>query len=225
MTTAVRPSTQDMVIVHRLFRREYRLAPQLVRAVADGDTARAAVVGAHLTELGEMLHHHHTGEDELVWPRLHERASLQDALISRMEREHERVDALLAQVADGLAAWTPTAAATARDELAGALEALEQQLAAHLDGEEREVLPIIEEHLTMEEWAEVGQRGAAGLPRARMLVLLGGILEDASEAERRAFLGHLPPPVRVLYKVVGKRRYDKETAVLRSGIVPAQREG
>lgn len=225
MATAVRPSTQDMVIVHRLFRREYRLAPQLVRAVADGDTARAAVVGAHLTELGEMLHHHHTGEDELVWPRLHERASLHNALISRMEREHEAVDALLTQVADALAAWTPAATAAARDELAAALEALGQQVAAHLDGEEREVLPIIEEHLTMEEWAEVGQRGAAGLPKARMLVLLGGILEDASDAERRDFLAHMPPPVRVLYKVVGKRRYDKETAVLRSGIVPAQREG
>ena len=119
MTTAVRPSTQDMVIVHRLFRREYRLAPQMVRAVPAGDTARAAVIGAHLTELNEMLHHHHTGEDELVWPKLHERASLQDALITRMEREHEAVEALLTQSGEELARWTATADAAAGEQLAG----------------------------------------------------------------------------------------------------------
>jgi hypothetical protein len=31
-----------MVIVHRMFRREYRLAPVLVRGVAAGDRPRAA---------------------------------------------------------------------------------------------------------------------------------------------------------------------------------------
>ena len=37
----------DMYIVHRVFRREFVLIPQLVRQVAAGDTARAAVVGEH----------------------------------------------------------------------------------------------------------------------------------------------------------------------------------
>ena len=37
----------DMYVVHRVFRREFVLIPQLVRQVAAGDTARAAVVGEH----------------------------------------------------------------------------------------------------------------------------------------------------------------------------------
>ena len=39
----------DMVVVHRVFRRELRLIPQLVREVAPGDTARAPVLAAQGT--------------------------------------------------------------------------------------------------------------------------------------------------------------------------------
>lgn len=43
-----RPDTRDMVFVHTGFRRELRLMPGLVHAVADGDRERAEVVSAHL---------------------------------------------------------------------------------------------------------------------------------------------------------------------------------
>ena len=62
--------TSDMVIVHRMFRRECALLPQLVAAVPAGDVARARTVARHAREVLDMLHHHHLGEDELLWPRL-----------------------------------------------------------------------------------------------------------------------------------------------------------
>jgi hypothetical protein len=37
-----RPYTHEMVLVHRVFRRESSLLPRLVRTVRAGDTARAA---------------------------------------------------------------------------------------------------------------------------------------------------------------------------------------
>ncbi|MFF3851349.1 hypothetical protein ACFYX4_40200, partial [Streptomyces sp. NPDC002328] len=39
-----RPHTDEMVVVHRVFRRESALLPRLVRAVEDGDTGRAALI-------------------------------------------------------------------------------------------------------------------------------------------------------------------------------------
>ena len=132
---ATRPDPEEMVIVHRVFRREFRLMPAMVRAVPAEGTERRQRIAAHCAELLAALHHHHTGEDELVWPKLHERASLQDALISRMEREHEAVDALLTRAGEQLDRWQATAAAEAGEELATTLEALGQQLAAHLDGD------------------------------------------------------------------------------------------
>ena len=63
----------DMYVVHRVFRREFVLIPQLVRQVAAGDTARAAVVGEHARLILLGLDIHHTGEDALLWPELLER--------------------------------------------------------------------------------------------------------------------------------------------------------
>ena len=212
-----------MVVVHRMFRREYRLAPVLVRGVADGDRRRAAVVAAHLRELTVMLHHHHAGEDDLVWPRLHARTPLSAELVHRMERQHEQVGGLLAQVDERLPAWAAEPGPAQRESLAETLDALAPALEAHLDEEEREVLPLVEQHLTAKEWDELGERAVAAIPKARLLVLLGYILEETSPSERQTMLGVLPPPVRLVYRTVGQRKHVKERDRIRAGALPVQR--
>ncbi len=134
---AQRPDTQDMIIVHRVFRREFRLAPQEVLSVAAGDVDRARTVVAHLVEMVTMLHHHHTGEDELLWPRLEQRAELSDDLLARMEAQHAQVSALLDTVDALLPRFAQVADAGLRDELAGVLTAVSAALDAHLAEEER----------------------------------------------------------------------------------------
>ncbi len=39
-----KPDVNEMLVIHRVFRREFVALPTLIRGVADGDTARAAVV-------------------------------------------------------------------------------------------------------------------------------------------------------------------------------------
>ena len=56
----------DMMVVHRVFRREFQDMPGLIAAVAAGDTARAKVVGDHVKFMVDALHRHHAAEDELV---------------------------------------------------------------------------------------------------------------------------------------------------------------
>lgn len=79
--------------MHRVFRRELRLVPPLVREVAPGDVARAAVPARHLRIVRRGLHLHHTGEDELLWPLLAERAAPSADLVTRMQAQHCRVEA------------------------------------------------------------------------------------------------------------------------------------
>jgi Hemerythrin HHE cation binding domain len=81
----------DMYVVHRAFRREFGLMPPLIRAVQPGDTARAAVLARHARFILTGLHSHHTGEDELLWPRLLERCLPDQELIHRMEGQHSQV--------------------------------------------------------------------------------------------------------------------------------------
>ena len=64
--------------------------------------AHAAVVVQYYRDLAMFLHHHHSGEDALIWPKLMQRASLETDLVLRMESQHERV-AVLLQMADARA--------------------------------------------------------------------------------------------------------------------------
>jgi hypothetical protein len=45
----------------------------------------------------------------------------------------------------------------------------------------------------------------------------GAILEEAPPGEQRGFLNELPPPVRVLWQVVGRRSYDNYALRIRKG--------
>jgi hypothetical protein len=67
-------------------------------------------------------------------------------------------------------------------------------------------------------WRRAAQRGFAAMPKRRALVFLGHILESASPAERSRFLHRVPPPVRLLYRLTGRRTFQRETAALRAGL-------
>ena len=51
MSTAIRPDDRpdvhEMVVIHRVFRREFSLLPPLIRKVTGGDVSRAELVGSH----------------------------------------------------------------------------------------------------------------------------------------------------------------------------------
>ncbi|HEV7650315.1 MAG TPA: hemerythrin domain-containing protein [Actinophytocola sp.] len=206
--------TWEMVVVHKAFRREFGRAPELIRKVADGDTARSAVVAGHLTFVTDGLHHHHTAEDEVLWPVLLERVGgLDGDLVHRMETQHETVAVLVARVGELLASWRATADAATGEELASTLEKMSVALDEHLTDEEVEILPLCEQHLTPAEWRAVGDRAQQAIPKgAKAFVSLGGLLEDATPRERTQFLGLLPLPARVLWRVVGKGIYRREVA-------------
>lgn len=216
-----RPYTHEMVIIHRVFRRESRLLPRLVRAVPSGDTGRAATLAGYVQEYLGGLHHHHGLEDELVRPLLRERAEGHESLVARMETQHQDIDRGLAAVADALATWREDAGKDAGEALAAALDEHRTTLLEHLDHEEEFVLPLIAEHLTVAEWDLVGARGLETIPKNKVLLALGAILEDATPQERAFFLSRVPVVGRLAWKYVGQRQYARRCRELRGTPGPA----
>lgn len=151
--SADRPDTRDMLVVHRVFRRESRVLAGLVPAVAAGDVVRARILAAHYRDHALGLHHHHSAEDDLVWPKLLARVDMEADLVIRMEHQHERVRKGLDRIDAALPEWERDAGPAARDHLAGLLADHAAALDEHLDDEERHVLALIEEHLSAAEWA------------------------------------------------------------------------
>lgn len=204
--TAKHVDTWEIVFVHRMFRREFRLAPTLIRAVPEGDIARAALVGGFFDQLAKGLHHHRTGEDELLWPVLLARVGdLDSELVHRMEAQHERIAGLLDRVEVLLPRWWQTADAVTRDELADVIAQASVALDEHLTEEENEIQPLVSRHLTQAEWEALGKYGQKAFPKNAMaLVFIGALLEDAPPAEQVAFLKLLPAPVRFAWYVAGR---------------------
>lgn len=216
MSTTAVPDTHDMVIVHRVFRREFRLLPDLIGRVTAGDTQRAALLGEHLTDVVFALHHHHEGEDDLLWPPLLATATLEKDLIHRMESQHAALSTALDQIDKLVPAWAATANQADRDALATAVKEAAAILEEHMGEEEQQILPLVREHLTTEQWNKLGERGAKSIDdKRKRLLFLGMILEECPPEEEREFLQKMPAPVRVLWRLVGRRTYDGYVRMIR----------
>lgn len=209
------PDTHTMVVGHRVFRREFRLLPALIQAVRAGDGARARLLAEHGDDVATALHRHHISEDEVLWPRLLDRAPVHAAVVHRMERQHEQVAEHLQQIAALLPTWKKDAHLETRDELANEFASAAVILDEHLDEEEREILPLVAEHITAAEWSQLGQRAHAGMPHHKLLKLMGMVFEDANTHERAQMLAALPGPGRLVWNLVGRRSYQKLVRELR----------
>jgi hypothetical protein len=214
----VATDTHEMVLIHRFIRREIGLLPELVLHAPPGNGARTRLIAQHGLELLDTIHVHHDGEDRLLWPLLLSRAALEASVIERMQGQHADVDAGTTQVRGLLVQWQGGGDADVAAALARAVEKLNTTLSAHLDEEEGRILPLAAAHLSPSEWAGLGQHSARHTPRKRLLRLLGQVLEDADETERRDFLRNLPPPPKILWRLVGHRQYATYVQRVRSDV-------
>lgn len=208
--------TSDMLLIHRVIRREIGQLPALLRATRD-DPARARLVGAHATEMLDFLHHHHAGEDELLYPLLRDRVSLDAELLDRMDAQHAEVDEAVAAVRKDLPAWTAAPDAATGERMAARLERMFGVLVDHLAEEEQQLLPIVAAHVSKAEWDKLGEHGMASIPPKRRMVILGHIIEETSDEERTRFLVNVPAPARLAYRVIGKRQFARQVATIRGG--------
>jgi hemerythrin-like domain-containing protein len=210
VSASARPNTSEMIVIHNVFRRIFGDLPGLIRAAAPGDRARAGVLADAWTEVATGLHHHHTNEDEILWPTLLERVEVERSFVLRAEEQHERVHELLELGNAQVGPFRADATAASRDEFAETVQELFGALSEHMADEERYILPLVEEHMSVAEWEQLGERGRASIPKDRLLVQLGWILDGLPAADRREFLTSMPLPARIAWRLIGKRTWRKE---------------
>lgn len=205
--------THDMLLIHRVIRREIGALPRLFRA-ATNDSARAKIVGAHAAEMLDFLHHHHQGEDELLYPLLRARVTLDAALLDRMDAQHVAVEKTVRALRAELQCWMRSPSPEVSERMAAAVEAMLPVLIEHL-AEEEQLLPIVARTLSKTEWDKLGEHGMSAIPPKRRLVVLGHIIEETDESERTRFLVSVPAPARLAYRLIGKRQFARATAAIR----------
>jgi hemerythrin-like domain-containing protein len=216
--------SRDMIVLHNMFRREFKAIPGLVIDVPEGARARVAVVADHVAWMVTFLHAHHEGEDQLVWPKLLERIPAEiDSLIHTMEAQHAGLARALNSLDARAAEWRSTAAAEERGAVADAATALLPPIAEHLDLEEKQVLTLIDRYLTDEEWKQVGGSGLKKMSFGQVAVAFGMILTDATSTQVQIMRNTIPRIPWTVFSLLGPRRYAKYAARLRGAGASSRR--
>jgi hypothetical protein len=134
-----------------------------------------------------------------------------------MQEQHERVHGCVDRCQQLLDSWRPTADRSAGEQLATAVEQLNEALSEHLDQEEQDILPLAEQHVTVAEWARLGEHGRDSMTRDQLPIMFGAILEEADPEERAQMLSLVPLPVRLLLRTLGAWQYHRYISRVRAG--------
>jgi len=216
--TAARPiDVRDMRIVHLTFRNTYDESARLVRANPAPSAERVTFLADHIDFGIGMLHHHHESEDSLLYPLLIKRAPEQAAMTEEVEQQHTAVTSAIDAVSAASAAWRGHASAETGEELAASLDRLNTTLQPHLDDEEQKVVPLAAITLTQAEWNAMGEHARAAIPRNKMPIAFGMLLEPLNDADRDYMKAELPAPVRLLFPWLIERPWKKYANTLRTG--------
>jgi hemerythrin-like domain-containing protein len=201
-------NTDDMLMIHGLMRVAFRDAEKLVRAAPPENAERAEVLSGHVIEISDGLHRHHTGEDELLWDQLSAKSPGCALHIGLMKRQHAAMGEALYRAEKAAVAWEEQPDEAHRDAMAAALADINALLKQHLGDEERLILPTAGQVMSQREWNRLGEHGRAAIPKNRMFIQLGFILDSMPPEAARRFLDEaLPAPARVLYRLIGRRQY------------------
>lgn len=208
---------RDMAIIHQTFRRAYEESAGLVRANPTPSPSRVTFLADHISFGLTMLHHHHEGEDQILYPLLVERVPDHAARTEQIDHEHQTVKGTIDAAQAACSAWRSAQSAESGEALASSLDALNSALVPHLDNEEREIVPLAAVTVTQKEWNSLAKHGIAAIPGNKKLTAFGMILEPLNAADRTYMLSNVPPPVKILYRLVGQRAWDKYSTTLRKG--------
>ncbi len=205
---------RGMAEIHRMYRAGFGEAPALVSGVVEGDSAHADLVGDHLAMLSVALHAHHEGEDTHLWDTLEQRAPSCAIHVERMKQHHAELHVHLTQLDAELPGWRTTGRSTDAAAVHSALAGINASLAVHLPDEEANIVPVMEATLTPKEVDWFAVHGRKATPKGKTLESLGAILAAQPDGGAEWQRVNLPPPVRLLWRLVGKGKYEKNRAEL-----------
>ena len=207
----------DMELMNRLFhtalRRDLARTLDTLAGTTNRTPRQRRAMVEHLGLVLDLLHHHHTGEDEGLWPVVRRRAPDLAALLDMMEAEHASVAGAIESTRAAARRYSsdPTGAG---DHLRDAVRTLQDTLLPHLDHEETEVMPRVMRALSRQDWSalarrEVRNRGSFALAGTGLLWTMDGL-----DPERRArFDRQVPALVRWLIDKRYGRGYRRRTAL------------
>lgn len=213
MTTST-PDLTGYHAVHGALRAAPHRMAAAVATIDPTDGRRVAAFARYWKGFAGEVLAHHTIEDVSMFPDLLARLPDVQHLFERTDDDHEQLDRLMHACGDAVerlaGGFAPTGAERALRELGAHMD-------EHLDFEDAEILPLFEQHYTVEEYRELDEAAVKAIgigPQAAFTIPF--ILSSASPEDRAHMMEGAPLPLVVLYRLTRGRFARLESAALGS---------
>jgi len=127
-----------------------------------------------------------------------------------MRAQHAKVAEMLDAIEPRLAAWRRDGDPETRDGLAVAYDDLLDLLKLHLRREVVEVIPVAAKVITGKEWDDMAKASQGEIPVTRQLPLMGYFIAGSPRELVAPVIAGMPTPLTLLYRLVGKRRFERQ---------------
>src|SRR3954447_775209 len=196
--SAPQPDLSGFLIAHSGMRQEFGLLAAAAREHMDPE--RRQLWESQVALVLDVLHHHHTAEDDTLWPMLRARAPEAVPTLDRLEADHARIDPMLAGAAD---TTRPLA------DRADLLDSLHVLLNTHLDVVESVAVPLIRADSPSGEGGPPGERALRDMGRRRLPTIYGWYASAGSAEQVAAALPALPAVPRGLFRLFWWPAYQR----------------
>lgn len=201
--------TEDLYVIHGFFRNSLSRADRLVALTSPQDQERIKRIADYLEYLLDKLENHHIHEDVVLWDRLSQRAPEIKEDVERMKTHHNHVSHSIEELRSLISQWRSEPAKA--DQLAERLKEFYKDLDEHLSDEESSIRPVASRVIKQAEWNIMKDMGFKEIPKNRLMIELGLMLQAApNETLRQGFWDDVPKPAQLLYKLFGKKQFEKE---------------
>lgn len=140
------PMGDALTTIHATFRQELALLrAEVAKAAADGTPAGGLVLQLRVNCLSfcHGLEFHHTGEDQMIFPWLEKQYPELAEPLTRLRREHEVVADLVHRLHALVGPDAPESTAPGPAAVLSEVDRLVDELEAHLDYEEEQLVPLL----------------------------------------------------------------------------------
>jgi hemerythrin-like domain-containing protein len=198
-----------MRLAHRTMLRDAARLTARAEQAAAGTAVDPAALAGYVRDFADSVHHHHSVEDEILWPVLVESAGPHVDL-TELSDDHTALHPLLARLRTAADAFRSRPDEDAATALATALAELRDTLTEHIGEEEATVFPVIERHVSVRDWNEVEKRIRK---RAKMSFEAPRVVLAATPGELATIMAEGGLPLRLLIAVLVPPFRRRERAV------------
>lgn len=213
-TTARRPGEPkpDLIgyrVVHRAMVVDLdRLATAAAELAEHFDRARFNALRYYHRIVAHEIANHHTVEDDHVWPLL-VALDCERAALVKLTDDHNVLDPLLHRADELLEHPRPG------PELAATLREIAGLLVRHIADEERDIFPMIEQLVTIEDYQKLQQHFQSNFPPRMLPFLVVWAFRHATPEEYAAMMATTPTPFRIMHRMYRARFIAREKLLFR----------